>query len=84
MLRGVSGGREVPQRCGLFKEFEEIVNGQMFASVDDIQDRIGAFHLKAVLETGRVVAVEDLQVFPSTGDVSFRLTEALASSGKPV
>jgi hypothetical protein len=61
--------------CALFEEFEEIVNGQMFAFIDDIQERIGAYRIRAVFDTGQEVDVEDLQVFPGTGDVSFRLAE---------
>src|SRR5215475_829411 len=74
--------RETPPSLrALFEEFEEIVNGQMFAFLDDIQERIGTLSLKAVFDTGQEVYVKDLQVFPSTGDVSFRLPEAPASAG---
>src|SRR5947209_7065188 len=57
----------------LFDEFEEIVNGQMFALLDDIQGRIGAFAIKVVFDEGPALGVKDLQVFPSTAEVSFRL-----------
>lgn len=57
----------------LFEEFEEIVNGQMFALLDGVQDRIAALRLKAVCESTEEVAIGDLQAFPSTGDVSFRV-----------
>jgi hypothetical protein len=56
----------------LFDEFEEVVNGQMFVFLDDIQARIGAHALRAVFEDGDEVPIKDLQVFPSTGDISFR------------
>lgn len=56
----------------LFDEFEEIVNGQMFVFLDEIQERIRALRLKAVFDDGTEVDVNDLQVFPSAGDVSFR------------
>src|SRR5262245_19616840 len=77
--------RETPTSLRtLFEEFEGIVNGQMFAFLDDIQERIGAFSLKAVFDTGQEGCVKDLQVFPSTGDVSFKLAEVSAHSGRPV
>ena len=59
----------------LFEEFEEIVNGQMFAFLDDIQQRIGSLPIKAVFEDGHEASVMDLQVFPSTGDLSFKVGE---------
>ena len=62
-----------PGLRALFEEFEEIVNGQMFAFLDDIQQRIGTLRLKALFDTRQEACVKDLQVFPSTGDVSFKL-----------
>jgi len=61
--------------CKLFHEFEEIVNGQMFVFLEEIQDKIAAVSIKAVFDDGEVVSVKDLQVFPSTRDVSFRLLD---------
>lgn len=57
----------------LFEEFEEIVNGQMFVFLDEVQAKIAARVTEAVFEDGTRGRVEDLQVFPSTHDVSFRL-----------
>ncbi len=59
-----------------FEEFEDIVNGQMFAFLDDIQTKLDALAIKVVFDDGSEAAVKDLQVFPSTGDVSFRLAGA--------
>lgn len=74
--------RETPAELrSLFEEFEEIVNGQMFGLLDDIQERIAARSLEAVFATGQEVQVKDLQVFPSTGEVSFCL-EGVPTSGK--
>jgi hypothetical protein len=73
-----------PDLRALFEEFEEIVNGQMFAFLDDIQERIAALPLKAIFDTGQELHVKDLQVFPSTGDVSFQLSEAPTPDGKTV
>jgi hypothetical protein len=67
----------------LFQEFEEIVNNQMFAFLDDVQERIGSLPIKAVFEDGLEVDVEDLQVFPCRGDVSFRLAGVPSHNAKP-
>lgn len=67
----------------LFEEFEEIVNGQMFVFLDDIQDKIGVVPIKAVFDDGSEVPVTDLQVFPATGDVSFRLVSTASESARP-
>lgn len=73
-----------PSLLALFDEFEEIVNGQLFAFLDDIQERIGALSLKAAFDTGQELCIKDLQVFPSMGDVSFRHAQAPAPNRKLV
>ena len=56
----------------LFQQFEEIVEGQSFGLLDDIEEKIGAMSLRTVFEDGSAASVCDLQVFPSTGAVSFK------------
>jgi hypothetical protein len=79
-------GGTIDLRCtpghlrALFDEFEEIVNGQMFSFLDELQEKIASLPIKAVFDNGREAAVKDLQVFPSTGDVSFKLEEAASQS----
>jgi hypothetical protein len=67
----------------LFEEFEEIVNGQMFVFLDEIQEKIGSLPIQAVFEDGFEVDVEDLQIFPGSGDVSFRLAGVPSRTAKP-
>jgi hypothetical protein len=68
----------------LFEEYEEIVNGQMFSFLDEIEDKITALPLKAALDNnGAEASVRELQVYPSTGEISFKLAEVPASSAKP-
>ena len=62
-----------PEQRALFEEFEEVVNGQMFAFLDDVQQRLESLRLRAVFEGGQEARLTDLQVFPSTGEVSFKL-----------
>jgi hypothetical protein len=66
----------------LFEEFEEIVNGQMLSFLDDIQERIAAHTSKAVFESGQEVDIKDLQVYPTTGDLSFKLAEISTPSSR--
>jgi hypothetical protein len=58
-----------------FEEYEGVVNGQMFSLLDAIEDEIGALGIRAVFGEGREAPVEDLQIYPSTGLVSFRLAQ---------
>jgi hypothetical protein len=54
-----------------FREYEEIVNGQMFSLLDEIEEQIGALRLKIRFVTGYEVAIEDLQIYPATKRISF-------------
>jgi hypothetical protein len=64
-----------PELRRLFEEFEENVEGQMFPLADEIEEKIGAMPLKAVFPNGREAYVRDLQVYPSTKRVSFKLQQ---------
>jgi hypothetical protein len=65
--------RDTPANLrALFDEFEEIVNGQMFSFLDEIEEKITSVPVKAVFENGQEMDIKDLQVFPTTGDVSFK------------
>jgi hypothetical protein len=55
----------------LFAEYEEIVEGQMFSLLDDVERRVADLCLKVLLEDGSELRVEDLQVYPTTGAISF-------------
>jgi hypothetical protein len=68
----------------LFDEFEEVVNSQMFVFLDAVQERIGSLHIRAVFDDGSEINVRNLQVFPSTGDVSFRLAGIRSQAARPV
>src|SRR5947209_240722 len=66
-----------------FEEYEEIVNGQVFSLLDEIEQQISNFALKVVLEDGSEAALTDLQVYPSTGRVSFKIVKQPAESTTP-
>jgi hypothetical protein len=64
-----------PELKRLFEEYEEIVEGQMFGLLDSIEAKVGAIPFRVSFEDGGEAHVEDLQVFPSTGSVSFKMRE---------
>jgi hypothetical protein len=61
-----------PQLRQLFEQFEEVVEGQMFSLLDDIEEKIGTIPLRVRFDDGEEADVADLQVFPSTNAVSFK------------
>jgi hypothetical protein len=61
-----------PQIKQIFEEYEEIVEGQIFSVLDGIEEKISLIPFKVSFEDGKEAYVEDLQVFPSTGAVSFK------------
>jgi hypothetical protein len=65
-----------------FEEYEQIVEGQIFSLLDEIEDQIARFSLKVVWTGGREEAVEDLQIYPSTRRISFRVAKP-AVDGTP-
>src|SRR5947209_1083116 len=56
----------------LFADFEEVVEGQMFSLLDPIEERVQAAQLQLAWDGGGTTRVDDLQIFPSTGAISFR------------
>ncbi len=75
--------RETPARVrALFDEFEEVVNGQMFSLLDEVQEKIAALASKAVFADGQEASVEDLQVYPRTGEVTFKRVGAPSPGAK--
>lgn len=60
----------------IFRRYEEIVNGQMFSFLDEIEAEIAQIGIRfAAGKEGDEGArrVDDLQIYPSTGGISFRL-----------
>src|ERR1700677_3287170 len=56
-----------------FEAYEEIVDGQMFSLLDEMEEQIGGIPLVAIFEEGEAFPVEDLQIYPSEGRVSFKV-----------
>ena len=67
--------RTPPALRKLFDEFEAIVEGQMFGLLDEIEAKIAANRLRAAFADGTEAKIADLQVFPSSGAVSFATLE---------
>jgi hypothetical protein len=64
-----------PELKHLFEEFEENVEGQMFNLADEIEEKIGAIPLRVGFPNNTEACVEDLQVYPSTKRVSFKVCQ---------
>ena len=67
----------------LFEEYERIVNGQVFSLLDEIEDRIAAIPFSLVFDDGREAHPKDLQIFPGSALISFRVAEAVMLGGDP-
>jgi prepilin-type processing-associated H-X9-DG protein len=65
----------VPRRRQ-FEAYEEIVSQQMFSLLDEIEEKIGSMRLQVVFADGHVVPLADLQIYPSTKKVSFKVVKA--------
>src|SRR5260370_30592634 len=61
-----------PRLRQLFLEFEEMVNNQVFSVLDEIEDKIASVGLQIVFPNGQEASLRDLQIYPSTGGISFR------------
>ena len=59
----------------LFERFEENVEGQLFTLADEVEAEIAALRLRVALPSGASAYVENLQVYPTTGKVSFTLRD---------
>lgn len=69
-----------------FTEYEEIVNGQMFSFLDEIEEQISELRLKIRFETGEERTIDDLQIYPSTKRISFIVIKEtiLAAPKEPI
>jgi hypothetical protein len=66
-----------PELRRLFETFEEYVEGQVFTLADEVERKINACRLRIHFPDGTGMLVADLQVYPSTGLVSFKVSEPL-------
>lgn len=55
----------------VFDEFEEIVNGQIFSLLDEVEDKITSLGIRARFSDGLTVEAKDLQMYPKDGVFSF-------------
>ena len=72
----------LPALRALFDEFEEAVSGQVFSFADEVQAKISSYGIRACFDDGLEAEVNDLQVFPTAGDVSFKLVGSPAHAAK--
>jgi hypothetical protein len=67
----------------LFAEYEEIVDTQTFSLLDTIEEQIESLRLTAVFPDGHEAVLADLQIYPSTQNVSFKLATAAPLEHRP-
>lgn len=65
---------------GVFQKFEEVIEGQMFSLLDEVEEEIEKLSLQVVFENEDVFPVADLQVFPSRNVVSFQVQQCISTS----
>ena len=58
-----------------FEEYEEVVNQQMFSFLNELEDKIEGLRLKVVFADGNVAQLADVQIYPSTRSVSFKVVK---------
>ncbi len=76
LYRGTIDLAATPPRVkSLFVRFEENVEGQMFTLADEVEAEIAALRLRVTLPNGSSASVENLQLYPTTGKVSFTLRD---------
>ena len=75
--------RHMPKRLRRqFEEYENSVNNQLFSLVDVLEEKIEALRLRVVFGDGQEADLVDVQVYPSTKKVSFKVAEqAVRGSG---
>ncbi len=56
-----------------FERFETTVNDQMLSLIDSIESEIGRLGISARFGAGQPTPICDLQIFPSTGQLSCRV-----------
>ena len=61
-----------------FEEYEEVVNQQMFSFLNELEDKIEGLLLKVVFADGNVAQLADVQIYPSTKSVSFKVVKEAA------
>ncbi len=70
-----------PEVLTLFEQFDELVNSQQFTCADEIESKIDALSIQAIFEDGGAAPATDLQVYPGTGDVSFKVAALTPANG---
>ena len=66
-----------------FEEYGEAVNQQIFSSLNELEDKIESLFLKVVFADGNVAQLADVQIYPSTKSVSFKVVkEAVRRAGR--
>jgi hypothetical protein len=65
----------------LLEEYESLVDSQALSVLDAMEDRIAALKIAALFSDGRLISLNDLQIFPRKQAISFVLGSAYGSMG---
>ena len=66
-----------------FEEYEEHVNNQLFSLLDEIEEKIEALRLRVVFGDGQEADLIDVQIYPGTKKVSFKVAkEGVGGAGE--
>jgi hypothetical protein len=60
-----------------FEEYESLINDQVLSLVDRIEEEMDINSFTVILDDGRKFYVNDLQILPGCGMVSFQLSKPL-------
>jgi hypothetical protein len=60
---------------GVFQDYEVHVNNQCFSNVDELDSQLSSMELSIQVNENCRHEISDLQIYPSTGSVSFVLGE---------
>jgi hypothetical protein len=60
----------------VFEEYEGIVNDQGFSLIDDFEQKISDLGLRVNFGGNADFGIQDLQMYPRLGRVSFRLSQS--------
>lgn len=67
-----------------FEEFEEHVNNQLFGLLDQVEEKIEGLRLRVVFGDGQESDLVDVQIYPSTKKVSFKVAkQPVGRAGSP-
>ncbi|MBD2182467.1 hypothetical protein H6S82_20490 [Planktothrix sp. FACHB-1355] len=60
-----------------FEEYELLINNQVLSLLDQIEEQISITSFTVIFDDGRKFYVDDLQIFPISGTISFKVSKQI-------